>query len=76
MESAITNQPVLTKRCNFTDCKKKLVLSDMECRCGKRFCAAHKFSESHKCTFNYREASDQVLTKQLVKCVSERIDKI
>lgn len=72
-EKTKTKTDKVEKRCNHEGCKKKLVLSDRECRCGKRFCMLHKFYEDHKCSYNYREASDTVLKKQLEACVGDRL---
>ena len=39
-------------KCEFEMCRKKLTLVDrnLVCRCGKKFCARHRFFASHKCT--------------------------
>lgn len=60
-------------RCKHTGCTKKLLLSDMECKCGNRYCIAHRFYETHACTYNYRASADETLKKQLVRCVGERL---
>ena len=40
-------------RCNH--CAKKLPLAGVfACRCGNHYCAQHKFSGDHGCTFDYR----------------------
>ena len=40
------------KRCTYSDCKKKLKLSDMQCRCMARFCSKHRLPETHECSWN------------------------
>ena len=78
-ESQSQSQPqtVNTKRCNHVSCKKKLLLSDMECKCGIRFCANHRFPEEHKCTFDFKAAANSRLVQQLVKTEDKRmVDKI
>ena len=45
-----------------TICKKKLKLTDMKCRCGKKFCPKHRLPEQHKCSYNFK-AEDQNLNK-------------
>ena len=40
-------------RCEFTTCKKKLLLSDFACRCGNFYCLNHRLSEQHVCTYDY-----------------------
>ena len=41
------------KRCGHVDCRKKLKLTDFECRCGLRFCGLHRHAEAHNCGFDY-----------------------
>ena len=64
------------KRCQHSECKKKLMLSDLACKCENYYCQGHKFATSHSCTFDYRAAADKVLEKQLVKTVSDRLERI
>lgn len=64
-----------SKRCNFLECSKKLLLSDQYCKCGMRFCSNHRHFEAHKCTFDFRAKSDEILKKQLVKCVGDRLEE-
>jgi hypothetical protein len=61
------------KRCGHTECKKKLTMTDMDCRCGRRFCMAHRHAESHNCAFDYKSAGAKELHKILVKCAADAI---
>ena len=37
-------------RCAYTDCNKKLKISDMACsNCNKVFCTIHRIKTQHKC---------------------------
>ena len=69
-------KPERPKRCQHVDCKKKLMLSDLACKCENYYCQGHRFAPSHSCTFDYRAAADKVLEKQLVKTVSDRLERI
>ena len=65
------------KRCQHIDCKKKLMLSDMACKCENYYCQGHRYAPSHSCTYDYRAAADKVLEKQLIKTVSgDRLERI
>jgi hypothetical protein len=55
--------------CEFSGCKKKLMLSDMACKCQKTFCGLHRHSEGHNCTFDFK--GDHV--KNLLKHMSTAI---
>ena len=56
----------LTNRCNAVECRKKLKLTDMECRCTKRFCTMHRLPESHACTFDHTAREWSALVNQLM----------
>ena len=45
-------------------CRKKLTLMDMECRCGKKFCALHRLPEEHNCTFDYKTEGKKLLKQK------------
>lgn len=60
-----------SKRCPFPGCKKKLALTDSECRCGSVFCIKHRLPETHECTFNYKDEK-----KELQRVVGEKLERI
>ena len=41
-------------RCNHPECKKKLKLTDMPCRCKLSFCSKHRLPEQHNCRYNFK----------------------
>jgi len=48
-------------RCYMDGCRKKVGLTGFECRCGFVFCAIHRYSDAHACTFDYKAlARDQI----------------
>lgn len=51
------------KRCNHPQCKKKITLTDIPCRCKKVFCRKHRYATEHNCIFNYVEFGKCNLTK-------------
>jgi predicted nucleic acid binding AN1-type Zn finger protein len=63
--------PKENKRC--PTCRHKLALTDFACRCGPKFCSAHRLPESHSCTFDFRERDRAVLSNQLVKVVADKM---
>jgi len=74
-----TEKPVVVerpKRCQHTECTKKLALSDMPCKCDKIFCQAHRYAELHTCTFDFKDESRKRLEKQLVKTVAAKLETI
>jgi len=78
MLSILTEKPASEKkaRCSASDCKKKLNMLDFDCRCGHRFCTAHRQAEDHQCTHNWKADGTKMLGQQLVSCVNEKLSKV
>nr|BAN21212.1 zinc finger protein [Riptortus pedestris] len=57
-------------------CRKKLGLTGFECRCGGLYCAVHRYSDKHNCTFDYRELGAQEIRRNNPVVVGEKIHKI
>lgn len=57
-------------------CRKKVGLTGFECRCGGLYCAVHRYSDKHSCTFDYRELGAQEIRRNNPVVVGEKIQKI
>jgi predicted nucleic acid binding AN1-type Zn finger protein len=66
----------MPKRCECSGCSKKLVLTDLECKCKKYFCSSHRFADNHKCDFDYRNDGLKNLEKNMVKIEADKLDRI
>lgn len=82
LTSSITNSTVSTEkplektkstRCAHTDCKKKLMLTDITCKCGLRYCIGHRFPEIHLCKFDYKASGISQLSTMLVKISADSL---
>lgn len=60
-------KPPSSKRCCASECKRKLGLTDFDCKCGVRYCATHRLPEAHSCSYDYKSFGKTLLEKQLVK---------
>lgn len=58
-KSSTTPKKQKKKKCPV--CKKKLGLTGFECRCGKIFCALHRYSDKHECSFDYEKQGKDLL---------------
>ncbi|KAG8238858.1 hypothetical protein J437_LFUL018464 [Ladona fulva] len=47
-----------------------------ECRCGGLYCAIHRYSDKHECTFDYRQMGAQEIRRNNPVVVGEKIQKI
>uniref|UniRef100_A0A1B6E155 AN1-type domain-containing protein n=1 Tax=Clastoptera arizonana TaxID=38151 RepID=A0A1B6E155_9HEMI len=57
-------------------CRKKVGLTGFECRCGGLYCAVHRYSDKHECSFDYRELGAQEIRRNNPVVVGEKIQKI
>ncbi|XP_066992333.1 AN1-type zinc finger protein 6 isoform X1 [Anabrus simplex] len=64
------------KKNRCATCRKKVGLTGFECRCGGLFCAVHRYSDKHNCTFDYREMGAQEIRRNNPVVVGEKIQKI
>jgi hypothetical protein len=64
-----------SKRCCAEGCKKKLMLSDFPCKCGKKHCSTHRAPEVHACTFDFKACHRNVLLQTMSSSViAKKID--
>ena len=63
-------------KCNHIECNKKLKLTDLSCRCEKRFCSKHRLPESHQCIYDFKTNGRQQLKDNNPICVHQKIIKI
>ena len=62
------------KRCE--ECKKKVGLLGLKCRCGKLYCSSHVTAETHNCSFDYKMLGQQQLSTMMVHVGPVRVEKI
>ena len=66
------------KRCALPLCKKKLKLTDYECRCHRIYCQKHRLPEMHECSIDYKLLNhDSFIEKAgLIACIPEKLRSI
>ena len=64
------------KYCHHSDCQRKLKISNLSCKCGKIFCKFHKYPEQHKCDYDYKEKAHVEKKIEIMKSISNKIQKI
>lgn len=74
----LDNLPVISKkhlRCE--QCNRRLNISNnYTCRCGRLFCAQHRYSEMHNCSHDYKTEGRIILARQNPLVVAEKLRKI
>jgi AN1-like Zinc finger len=58
-------------------CRKKLgIIMIMKCHCNQYFCSAHRYMESHNCTYNFKVEGKKKLERENPLCVTQKLPKI
>jgi hypothetical protein len=70
----ISNNVVSVKnRCGAPGCKRKLLLTDITCRCGVRCCMSHRDATQHDCKHDFKAEGRTLLEKNLVKVTNDSL---
>ena len=73
---ANTTEEKTKKKNRCATCNKKVGLVGCKCRCGGLYCAIHKYSDRHGCTFNYRELGAEEIRRNNPLIMGTKIRKI
>jgi len=57
-------------------CKKKLGLTGFTCRCGRLFCAVHRYTDKHDCSFDYKAMGEKEISEANPVIVAAKLNKI
>ncbi|MCO5587735.1 hypothetical protein L7F22_041687 [Adiantum nelumboides] len=57
-------------------CHKRAGLLGFKCRCGNLFCASHRYSDKHDCSYDYKAAGRLAIAKENPVVVASKICKI
>ncbi|KAJ6833756.1 zinc finger AN1 domain-containing stress-associated protein 15-like [Iris pallida] len=44
-------------------CRRRVGLTGFRCRCGELFCGRHRYSDIHKCSFDYKAMGREEISK-------------
>ena len=45
-------------------CRKRVGLTGFKCRCGDLFCGDHRYSDKHGCSFDYKTAGREAISRE------------
>lgn len=69
--------PVMKKRARCSECNKRLNITNIHnCRCGKVFCSQHRYSEVHRCSYDYKTEGRKILEQQNPLVTAEKVNRI
>ncbi|XP_020227982.1 zinc finger A20 and AN1 domain-containing stress-associated protein 5 [Cajanus cajan] len=52
----------VVNRCS--GCRRKVGLTGFRCRCGELFCAEHRYSDRHDCSYDYKAAGREAIARE------------
>ncbi|BFZ25825.1 hypothetical protein BsWGS_28864 [Bradybaena similaris] len=64
------------KKNRCSECRKKVGLTGFVCHCGKLLCSLHRYSDTHECTFDFKEKGQEEIRKNNPVVKGEKIQRI
>ncbi|KAJ7982189.1 Zinc finger A20 and AN1 domain-containing stress-associated protein [Quillaja saponaria] len=61
-ESSPADAKKVVNRCS--GCRRKVGLTGFRCRCGDLFCAEHRYSDRHICSYDYKAAGREAIARE------------
>uniref|UniRef100_A0A1I8J636 AN1-type domain-containing protein n=2 Tax=Macrostomum lignano TaxID=282301 RepID=A0A1I8J636_9PLAT len=74
--SVVGGSSELKRRNRCHACKKRVGLTGFECRCGGTYCPAHRYSDKHDCSFDYRSHGRHEIRKANPQVLSSKVDRL
>lgn len=75
-EEPETPRPVQTNTSRCWQCKRKIGIVGIECRCGYLFCGKHRYADEHNCDFDHRANHQKKLRKDNIAVVARKFEGI
>ena len=68
---------VTVDKSRCAECRKKIGLTGIECRCGNVYCGSHRIAEKHSCTFDFKAFGRRSIEQNNERVVAESlVDKL
>ncbi|TMW65565.1 hypothetical protein Poli38472_008207 [Pythium oligandrum] len=68
--------PVQKNKRRCWECKAKVPLTAVTCRCDYTFCNKHRYAEEHNCRFNFKTAGKRKLEEENPRVVPAKVARI
>jgi hypothetical protein len=69
-----SSRPPPPNRCG--SCRKRVGLTGFKCRCGNTYCALHRYSDKHNCSYDYKAAGQEAIAKANPLVIADKVVKI
>ncbi|KAH6772958.1 A20/AN1-like zinc finger family protein [Perilla frutescens var. hirtella] len=63
-EVPVTAPPMKREVNRCSGCRRKVGLTGFRCRCGELFCADHRYSDRHDCSYDYKAAGREAIARE------------
>ncbi|PON41133.1 Zinc finger transcription factor [Parasponia andersonii] len=65
-DSSRSDEPAPAKRVvnRCSGCRRKVGLTGFRCRCGELFCAEHRYTDRHDCSYDYKSAGREAIARE------------
>ena len=73
-ESTPSEAKRVVNRCS--GCRRKVGLTGFRCRCGELFCADHRYSDRHDCSYDYKAAGREAIARENPVIKAAKIVKV
>ncbi|XP_027336687.1 zinc finger A20 and AN1 domain-containing stress-associated protein 5-like [Abrus precatorius] len=57
-------------------CRRRVGLTGFRCRCGELFCAEHRYSDRHDCSYDYKAAGREAIARENPVVKAAKIVKV
>ncbi|XP_061348739.1 zinc finger A20 and AN1 domain-containing stress-associated protein 5 [Gastrolobium bilobum] len=61
-QTTLSEAKRVVNRCS--GCRRRVGLTGFRCRCGDLFCAEHRYSDRHDCSYDYKTAGREAIAKE------------
>ena len=55
------------------ECRKKVGLTGIECRCGYVYCGGHRYADAHNCLFDFKTYERDAIAKANQRVVADTL---
>ena len=73
----MSSATIIPARCQKPDCRKKLTLTSIACKCKQYYCSVHRYETEHACTFDYKAEQREALNRYMsTAIIAKKVEAI
>lgn len=67
---------IKTEKVRCGVCRKRISLTYIECKCGGKYCAKHRYANEHNCEYDHKKYNNELIRKNNPIIIKEKFEKI